>query len=320
MVRSLHKTKTLFAMVLSTSGLIFALPSAHAENPQNFDFKVNVAETLTISVTDPTTWAIGDLETYNPTTTRYESGLLRNKVNVSATTNSPIGVTVSMYTDNTELRNLTSYNVSNDTTYIQTLGSATTAASFPVNNWGYSVNDTAAGDSSANYYALRTRTNPIELFSTIDTATVGSGSQDVYFGARADSSKQSGTYAQTVYFAAVTGTIDTDNPQVPVNPSGPNPVDEIATYTPSTGNTTYTTRTTSGTGTDSVTGSTDTTTTTVTAGDVTDSYAPPAGVTTTGAGNTAVVAALAIGAAVSAASGIAFFIAARRKDEDEKEG
>lgn len=283
---------------------------AYADNPQNLDFKVNVAEVLTITVTNPANWASGNVLDF-----------LRNKVSVDASTNNPIGVTVSMYTDldSTQLRNIISYNALNDTSYIPTLTDAAQGGTnFPVNYWGYSVNDEDTAIPTANYYAMRDRSNPIELFSTVNNATnVGEGHEDVFFGAKADGTKQSGTYAQTVYFAAVTGTIDTDNPSVPVNPSHPNPTTEIASYNSSTGNTTYTQRRTIGSG--------DTATeeekTTVTKGDITSAYANAAGVTssTSGAGdNAALVTALAAGAAVSAVSGLAFFVAAKRKKDDEE--
>lgn len=309
MVRSLHKTKILFAVLFSTITPASIVSFAYAENPQNFDFKVNVAEVLTITVTNPANWASGNVNDF-----------LRNKVTVSASTNNPIGVTVSMYTDlnQTDLRNIISYDSTKPATYIPTMAQARTRANFQVNEWGYSVSDTDAGDETSNYYALRDRSNPIELFSTLNTSTVGVGEEDVYFGAKADSTKQSGTYAQTVYFAAVTGTIDTaDNPVIPVNPSRPDPTTDIARYNSSTGNTTYTTRTTAGTGATA----TETEETTVTKGDVTSAYANAAGVTTSTSGasnNTALVAALAAGAAVSAVSGIAFFVAAKRKKDDEE--
>ena len=326
MVRSLHKNKVLLLVAAVMATPTFILSSAHADVTKNINLQVNVEEVLTVTVTDPTTWASGDLS-YNSTTDKYESDFLRNKVTVEASTNNPIGVTVSMYTNNTRLQNLTSYSSSDETSYIPTLASATTRGNFPINYWGYSVDDTTEGSNASNYGSLPTSASPVELFSTVGTASVGSGSEDVYFGTKANNEKQSGTYAQTVYFAAVTGTINNDpsdphyNPIVPQNPSTPDPVDEIAFYSStagvgSNGQTTYTTRTRNTT-----TGN-DTTSTQVTSGDVRSSYAHAAGVTTTDEGINvgALAAALGVSAAVAAGTGFFLFAAAkRRKDDDEEE-
>lgn len=269
------------------------------------DLEVNVAEVLTISLDEPTSWASG-----------ATGSLLRNKVGVTASTNNRKGVTVSMYTKDEDIRlkNTDVYKSTDESTYIDTLGSNTTYGGFTNNAWGYSVTDTDTPTASATYLPMQNENNPIQLFSTVGTATTGEGSQTVFFGAKADSDKQSGTYAQTVYFVAVTDVIDdVDNPQVPVNPSEENPRNEIAQYNTSTGRTTYTTYTASG--------STRTTETEVSAGNQAntyDSYVAAAGVTTN-SGNTLPIA-LATAAAVAGTSGFFFFILAkRRKDDDEEE-
>ena len=92
MVRLYTKTKTISALVVALP--LFVLTSAcSAANTANFDFNINVAEVITVTVKDPANWASGSTDT-----------LLRNKINVEATTNSPIGVTVSMYTGRSEER------------------------------------------------------------------------------------------------------------------------------------------------------------------------------------------------------------------------
>ena len=335
MVRSIHRTKILFVVAASLLAPASILSSVHAANPESLDFQVNIAEALTITVTNPTSWAKGGL-TNTASGGKVESDFLRNKVSVSATSNNPIGVTVSMYTKGgTDLRNTTSYNASDASTSIPTLTANYAVSNFPTNYWGYSANhdtngDTDAGSTSAVYKPLST--SAIQLFSTIGTGS-NTGSEDVYFGAKANNDKQSGTYARTVYFAAVTGNINTDptdpnyNPLIPdpsTNPpSTPDPVDNYAHYTSTTGRTTYTTRTTtSATGadaTDSVTGDMNNTTTDVTAGDVSTTYAQAYGVTNSSTGS-ALGVALGVAASVSAASGFFFFILAkRRKDDDEEE-
>ena len=324
MVRSLHKTKILFAVAMIFTASACILPSAHADVTENVDFIVNIAETLTLTITDPTYWAEGQLINTNPTTGKHESNFLRNKVNVKAKTNNPVGVTVSMYTKgDTDLRNTTSYSSTDPTTYINTLSgteTGTTVANFPTNRWGYSINDTGSS-TSANYYSLST--SPIQLFTTTsstpgyDAAGVEQD-QDVYFGAKADETMASGTYFRTVYFAAVTGTVDTSNPLKPTNPSSTDPINNAAHYDSTIGNTTYTRRSASGTGTDPVTGSMDSTSSDVTKGDISTTYAQAYGVTSESNGS-ALATAFAVSAGVAATSGIAFFVAAKRRKKDDGE-
>lgn len=324
MVRSLHKTKILFAVATILATPAYILSSAKAANPENVQFQVNIAEALTLTITDPTDWAEGNLTNTNPTTGNLESDFLRNKVNVAAKANSGIGITVSMYTKgDTDLRNTATYSSSDASTSIPTLNSTsgisvqpgTNGANFPTNYWGYSVDDTTTLNPSSHYQPLST--SAIQLFTTVGSSPVPVGveqSQDVYFGAKADQTKQSGTYTRTVYFAAVTGTIDTTNPDIPTNPSTPDPINNAAHYSSAVGQTTYTQRSTTGSG----TGATDATATQVTQGDVSTTYAQAYGVTSSN--SSALATAFAVAAGVAATSGIFFFVAAkRRKDDDEDE-
>lgn len=324
MARSIHRTKIGILVTLVAFTPATLLNNVYADIPgvtRDLTFQVDIDESLTVSVTDPTTWATGNINEF-----------LRNKVNVSATTNNGVGVTVSMYTNNTNLLNLAKYSSTSDTpdttkptTYIPTLSESYTAADFPTNYWGYSIDDTNDGSTTANYNALTTTAT--QLFTTVGTSNISSGQKDVFFGAKANAEKQSGTYAQTVYFAAVTGTIDTDptspsyNPLKPENPSTPDPTSQIAHYSTTTGRTTYTTRTTTGTTSnpDPVVGSRSVTTTDVTEGDTTSGYANAAGVTTTTNNDSTLAAILAVSATVAVASGTAFIIAAKRRRDDEEE-
>lgn len=328
MVRSIHRIKTSALAGIITLTPIIAFSPVNAANPESLTFQVNIDEVLTMSVTDPDSWASGNLTNCNADGTVCTSDFLRNKVNVAATTNNGAGVTVSMYANDLTLHNQTSYNASKADTYIPTLASSytiadSTGSGFPANFWGYSVTDKDTLYVGAQYNALRTSANPIQLFSTVDesthTRTNVTGAKDVYFGAKANSDKQSGTYAQTVYFVGVTGVIDTDNPAVPTKPSEPNPISDIAQYSNVTGQTTYTTRTTTGTGTDSVTGQKDVTTTDVTKGDTRNTYTEAAGVTNSTNSSSALATALAVSAAVTAASGAFFLLAAKRKKDDDEE-
>ena len=240
-----------------------------------------------------------------------------------------------MYSEDTT--NLT--NASNSSVVIPTLSSSTTRSAFPANKWGYSLNDTAAGSGSSNYNAMSTSA------ITLITANAGtySGSQDIYFGAKADMSQAAGTYTGTVIISVVTGTInentgnDNSNPTTPTNPATPdnsgtptyNSVTGGTDNTPTgvgvstidgtlpgsggtrySGTTTYTSVSTS----DSVT----TTTTQITGGDNTDAYSSPQGVMNSNiSSGTNLSTALATTAVVAAASGAFFFIAAKRRDDDD---
>ena len=282
----------------------------------NVDFDVNVTEALTVSISTPTSWASGNA-----------SDFLRNKVTVSALTNNNNGVTVSMYAADTTLNNTETYSAGDATTYIPTLSADATGGSFPANAWGYSLVDTVAGASDAAYKAMTTSSNPVEVF----TSTLGSqGTKDVYFGAKSSTAKKSGTYAQTVYFAAVTGTINpSTNPSNPTNPSEPSQPNDTPVYTnntgnPATGQTTYTRRATTGSGSSSVSGSTENTTTQVSKGDTRSSYVKAAGVTSTTPTTTSSESISTLGIALASAAGVAavsgaifLVVAKRRKDDDD---
>ena len=308
MVRSTYKTHINFMVVpvaLAVAAITASTTNVSAD--QNVNFNVNLDEVLTVSITNPDTWASGNTDE-----------LLRNKVNITALTNNYHGATVSMYADYNQLFNTATYTASDSTSYIDTLDANTyTHGTFPTNAWGYSLTDTDAGDASASYLPVTTSTAPVTLM----TSTIGNlGSKDVYFGAKATNVKQSGTYAQTVNFVAVTGTIDSGNPQVPVNPSHDSPATNVATYDSSRNTTSYTrrTRTTSQPANPNpVTGDTTTTSTSVTSGDTRNSYANAAGVTTTSTGDSALATALAVAAGVTAVAGVAFFVLAKRKNDDE---
>ncbi|MDO4526803.1 MAG: hypothetical protein Q4B87_01795, partial [Candidatus Saccharibacteria bacterium] len=229
MVRSIHKTNISAALalaVLAITGTTISINNAaHAASDGDVTFNVSVTEMLTVELSTPTTWAEGDLNT-----------LLVNKVNVAAKTNNTVGALVSMYANGTRLQNKTSYSDSVASTYIDSITAPVTAANFNNDAWGYS-------EDSTNYNAIPTSTNPVALFASVGAGT--RADQDVYFGAKATGAKDSGTYAQTVNFVAVTGTVDTSDTPVIPTPSNTS-TDVIANNTPiynSTSNqTSYTTR------------------------------------------------------------------------------
>ncbi len=308
-------------LVMPILAAFLATPSVSADelpsDSKNITFRAEIAEALTVTLQTPATWASGNVSTYDSTNDRYVSDLLRNKVNVTIATNTEAGYSVSMYTQtNTNLLNQT-----DNTSTISTLDKSYTASAFPANAWGYSIDDNASGSSSANYNAMST--SAIPLFSS----TTGATSQDVFFGAKADSSKPSGTYSKAVIFSAVTGVV---TPTVPTNPVTPEVIadsnNSTATYNSApagdstAGATTYTTRTQSGSGTSSVSGAVNTTTTQVTKGDTTSSYQAAAGVNTSSDGEgTPLAATLAAAAVASAVAGVGFYALAKRNKDDDEE-
>lgn len=316
MLRSSSKTKIFGALVSFASLPILCAVSAFAtasgtEVTGNTNFRVNVNDALTVSITTPDNWAQGDPNQF-----------LRNRIIVDATTNAAAGLTASMTTKTTDksLRN------SRKSDYvIPTLVQHKTVAEFPTNYWGYTLDDDIASPrSSADYKALKNINESPIILASRDTP--GSVSQDVYFGAKADMTKASGTYSNTVVISIVTGIIndpdddeydpgEPDNPVTPSNPSGPTEPG-TPTYTPSNNQTTYTTVTPNQ-------NNTTTTTTEVSSGDNRRSYQAPQGVKTTTTSvneGSPLATGLAVTSAVAGATGFIFFlIGKRRKDDDEEE-
>lgn len=284
---------------------------------QNTQFQVNVRESLVVSITTPATWATGDVDQF-----------LRNKINVSVSTNNADGFTASMTTktSSTDLVHVA------DKGTIPTLASSSAKSSFPTNRWGYSLNDTDQGNDSSTYNALvGASSTPITLISRTESQTVSN--KDVWFGAKADTSKPSGTYVSTVVISVVTGVIDNNtNPTTPTNPAQPDSNENTANYSgtgtttgnTTNGSTTYTYRRNSGSG----SSATSATTTEVSDGDNRNAYVgytPPQGVTTrqttteSVSDGSSLATGLAIASATAATSGALFFILAKRKKDDDDE-
>ena len=302
MVRKIHKTNIFYA---SLAALLLASSSqALPVSAVNVDLQANVTEVLSVSVTTPASWASGNVDIDNG------SDLLRNKIVLNVSSNNAAGFTASMASKDTT--NLVNQGEGKSSIVIPTLTSSTTAASFPVNYWGYSIDDTDAGSSSANYSALKT-----EAITIANSSSPASIAQNIFFGARADATKDSGTYANTVVISVVSG-VDTapDSPIItpddPVTPSNP-------TNTPSNNSTS------SGSNiaylddnSNDETGeepSSD-----ISKGNITNSYAEPQGVTTSNINSgSSLATGLAVTAGVAATSGIIFFIIAKRKKDEEDE-
>ena len=292
----------------------------------NTTFEVDVSESLSVSVEAPTDPAEGEVDEF-----------LRNTVTLDVTSNNPTGFTATMYADGTSL-----VNESESTVTIPSLANSSVKSSFPANYWGYSLD--TVGDTTGSYTynsKIYNETNngnsdsyyhPLPASSSPDTVLTGTGAttatRNLYFGAKADASQESGTYTGTIVISVVTGEVKNNNdssstPSTPVNPAqNSDTTAGNATYSSTYNRTVYYT-TTSNTGTG---GAVDTTTTEaeVSTGDTTRTYANAAGVmeSTTSSniaeGNT-LATGLAITSAVAATSGVIFFILAKRKKDDEEE-
>ena len=180
-------------------------------------FTVNVAETLTMTVTPPSATASG------------KSGkLLREKVNVSVATNNSKGFSTTVTTKDTDT------NLKNGATTIPTTSGVTCkdedCSAFTANFWGISLNDTIGSDAtkgsaSATYSAVpASNAAGIKVLGNATNTT--SMNKDVIFAAKTDNTKAAGTYTGTVTFKTTSGTGGTGDPVIPGpsnpgNPDGP---------------------------------------------------------------------------------------------------
>jgi len=312
------------ALALSVA-LFDSLATASAETracvnlPCDTTFNVEVHEVLGVSITVPDNWASGDTGDF-----------LRNAVGLSVISNNGAGFTASMKTktSTTALTNQT------DSSYtIDTLAANTAKNAISESKWGYSLgnfvkanaNDTTSVNESSNGVSNSTY-KPMSASATtiLYSATATSDSQDIYFGAKADAAKASGTYANTVVISVVSGIVTdsndnpNDNPVDPVDPATPedaNPTNPVY----DDGRTVHTETSTSGSGSSATT----TTTTEISSGDTRSSYANPAGVTTSTTSDigegTPLATGLAVTAGVAAVTGVVFLVLAKRNKDDEED-
>lgn len=306
MVRKVIHTNIFFGAIAVALVGLFATnsPAANAANCQGqttqceepVTFQVNVGEYISVSLTRPENWAQGDV-----------NELIRNKVTLNVVSNYAGGFQASM----SSLNSTNLVNQEKATSTIPTLGSATTASAFPVNSWGYSIDDNDAGLSTANYNAMQT--SAISLITKAQSSNVST--KDVYFGAKAGMSTDSGTYANTIVFTVVSGVIDnnestSNNPVTPIDTSA-SPAPQNPVYDSSNNRTVYTSTI--------VTNNQSTTTTQISKGDITASYAAPQGVTASSIDEgTPLATGLAITAGIAAMTGAGFFVAARYSGKKTK--
>lgn len=266
------------------------------------NFQVNIPEILTVSITRPNTWATGNVGEF-----------LRNVVTLSVVSNNPVGFAASMTSDKTAAQvsadstatALKSINTSSSSA-IPMLSSSWTRGNTSVTKfWGYSVDDSSETGTYSGI-ALKDDASPTVL---IPAGTTSSAEQNIYFGAKADSTVDSGTYQGTVIISVVTGVASSDPVVTPSDPVTPS---DTETNNPAYDGTqtAYTATTYSGT--------IHTSTLEVSEGDTRSAYQDPQGVSTAKINEgTPLATGLAVTAAVAAVAGVAFFIAARRREEED---
>lgn len=297
------KVNKILLAVTALGAILYVFPPRFdSVSADNTNFQVNVKEILSVSISTPTDWASG-----------YADEFLRNTITVNVTSNNNRGFTAGMTTKtpNTYLK----HTVLSDTR-IPTLAENSSHQEFPANYWGYSLNDE---QNDGLYKPLVGETSaPITILSSPSSS---SGSSNVYFGAKTDITKSSGTYFGTIVISVVSGTDGSDLPaptgEEQTTPASPGPEEE-AEYNSGSDTTVYTYTYTP------ASGGTTTTTTQISEGNNTnlyDSYTPPQGVNKRTNSNitsgSIIATVMAVAASVSAVSGILFFALAKRK-KDEK--
>ncbi len=141
----------------------------------------------------------------------YGSGstmeLVRNGTTICVSTNNVTGYTATISSNSlSSEENGTSLYNRYSKVYIPTLPAPVLKSEFPDNGWGFSFDDTEEGDNNSTYNNLKPLDAPNPyIFSEKDEA--GEEEIDVYFAAKIDVSKNSGTYSSGVALRAVAGII-----------------------------------------------------------------------------------------------------------------
>lgn len=307
MLKKITKICLSLSYILAAMAIFLPYPIKSALAGGSTDFKVDVEEMLSISITSPTEYASG-----NP------GDFLRNKITVSASSNNAggfvAGITAVKDSNNNPVTTLKSQAAG--ITPIPTLMSDVTCNSNCSNfadgstdgRWGYSITDT---DSSYGTYQGIPTSTINELFdSGTGSSRLNNKSGDVYFGALA-SNAASGTYAGAVNIIVISGT--TEIATEPVNPAKPeDPSDDEPTYEPApVDKTVYTVVTEEDNG-------KKTETSQVTNGDTTSPY-PLGEIEVSPGSDSNLAVGLTVAAMVTATAGFIFFIVVKRRADDEDE-
>lgn len=296
----LHSTAILLVALLFAS-LFFNIPytmNATAETGTT-DVVLTAEEVLIVHIYNSQTDASGDTDEFVRNFLSYEFG-----------SNNAGGFVAYMntITSNPSLTNISS----GDTIPTLAANSSWTRASSVTNFWGYCTMDVMQGGT---YYPMVGSDDTPILVASGSNSTSASGT--LWFGAKIDSTKDSGTYTNTVVFTVISGTntIPSEGPQDPATPQDTSEDDPVVDYDSNGDQTIYTTTNYGGTYSE------------VSAGDNRASYPDateikpiePKGVTTYITEGTPLTTGLAVTAATAAVSGVIFLIATRRRDDEDEE-
>ncbi len=135
------------------------------------------------------------------------SDLMTNNMAVTGFTNSPAGYTISFnVNDHTELKH-TNTNVNAG---VSTLSEVTTAASFPLNKWGYAVSLATISSEITNETTFNpVTTDPTNIFLT---STNGEAMHIFTTGVKVDSSLPAGSYTNELLFTIVGNVLEEPTP------------------------------------------------------------------------------------------------------------
>ena len=124
--------------------ILLTLFGANSASAQEVDanFQVNVKETLSVSITRPSSPASGGVDEF-----------LRNDFLISVVNNNTAGFTASMYADIAD-NNISLTNTTLSTAKLPTLASSSTRSAFPANYWGYSLGEYTLNGTVQNSYTL----------------------------------------------------------------------------------------------------------------------------------------------------------------------
>ena len=267
------------------------------------DPTITTEEVLVVEFPDQVTDASGDTGQF-----------IRNYVTVITASNNAAGHVAYM---NTKTNSLALAHETIPTANIPTLATGTTwnRSNTTTNFWGYSLDDSS---QIGTYYPMVGPSSPVRI--DYSTTPINYSEVTVYFGAKIDGTKESGTYTNTVVFTVISGmsTVPSGGNPDP-DPTGPQDTSEddpVVAYDSSGNQTVYTDTTNRG---DKYTE--------ISTGDNRSHYpnatevtfTPPQGVTTYIGEGTPLATGLAVTSAVAAVSGAIFLIATKRDDDDEEE-
>ena len=159
----------------------------------SFGFAVDVDLKLSVSLSNRLITDTGTNGTF-----------LRDSTTLDVSTNSINGFVATLTTDkNAANEHATDLRHDYKDSTIQTLSSSVTRANFPVDKWGYSVDDTDTGDDTSTYSPLvpMDSSSPIIALSSNGPS---SQSQEIYFGTKMGVLQPAGTYSNSIVFRVVT--------------------------------------------------------------------------------------------------------------------